>query len=103
MLDQDKYGRYVDQVQNLDITTIAVCHTPVIEGEFIDQAFARVRELPTLDPRPSGPAGSVRARPDHRRDLPATELTQFGLPAREEERLRVLAAWRTRDAPAEVS
>ena len=52
MLDPDKYGRYVDRVQNLDITTIAACHTPVIEGPFIEQAFARVRELPTLDPPP---------------------------------------------------
>ena len=39
----------LDPVQNLDITTIAACHTPVIEGEFIEQAFARIRELPTLD------------------------------------------------------
>jgi flavorubredoxin len=50
MLDHEKYGQYVDQVQNLDITTIAACHTPVIEGPYIEQAFARVREIPTLDP-----------------------------------------------------
>jgi flavorubredoxin len=49
MLDPVKYGRYVDRIQDLDITTIAACHTPVIEGEFIEKAFARVRELPTLD------------------------------------------------------
>jgi flavorubredoxin len=49
MLDHDKYGRYVDQTQNLDITTIAACHTPVIEGPYIEQAFARIRELPTID------------------------------------------------------
>lgn len=49
MLDTDKYGKYVDGVQNLDITTIASCHSPVIEGPFIEQAFARIRELPTLD------------------------------------------------------
>lgn len=49
MLDHDKYGRYVDQVQDLDITTIAACHTPVIEGPYIERAFARIRELPTLD------------------------------------------------------
>ena len=49
MLDVDKWGRYVDRVQDLDITTIAACHTPVIEGAFIEQAFARIRELPTLD------------------------------------------------------
>jgi flavorubredoxin len=49
MLDPEKWGRYVDQVQQLDITTIAACHTPVIEGDFIEQAFARIRELPGLD------------------------------------------------------
>ena len=40
------------RVQNLDITTIAACHTPVIEGPFIEQAFDRIRQLPTLDPPP---------------------------------------------------
>jgi hypothetical protein len=49
MLDIDKYGESVDRVQNLDITTIASCHSPVIEGPFIEQAFGRIRELPTLD------------------------------------------------------
>jgi flavorubredoxin len=49
MLDPVKYGRYVDGVQSLDIKTIAACHTPVIEGEYIEKAFARVREFPTLD------------------------------------------------------
>ncbi len=58
MLDTEKYGRYVDGVQNLDIKTIAGCHTPVIEGEFIERAFNRIRELPTLDP-PELPDQSV--------------------------------------------
>lgn len=49
MLDHDKFGRLVDQIQGLDITTIAACHTPVIEGPYIERAFARIRELPTLD------------------------------------------------------
>jgi flavorubredoxin len=50
MVDPDKYGAYVDGVQNLDITTIAACHSPVIEGDHIEKAFARVRELPSLPP-----------------------------------------------------
>jgi hypothetical protein len=58
MLDTDKYGRYVDRVQNLDITTIASGHSPVIEGKFIEQAFGRIRELPTLDP-PTLPDQSI--------------------------------------------
>ncbi len=52
MLDTEKYGRYVDITQNLDITTIAGCHTPVIEGEYIDKAFTRIRQLPSIDPPP---------------------------------------------------
>ena len=52
MVDPVKYGKYVDGVQNLDIKTIAACHTPVIEGEYIEQAFAQVRKLPTVEPPP---------------------------------------------------
>ena len=52
MVDPAEYSRYVDRSQSLDITTIAACHSPVIEGEFIDKAFARIRELPTIDPPP---------------------------------------------------
>jgi len=52
MLDHDKYGRYVDTVQGLDITTIAACHSPVIEGPYIQRAFDRIREFPLVDPPP---------------------------------------------------
>jgi hypothetical protein len=50
MLDPVKYGRYVDTVQNLDLTTVAACHSPVIEGPYIERAFNRVRQLPSIDP-----------------------------------------------------
>ena len=50
LVDEDKYGRYVDQVQRLDITTVAACHSPVIEGPFIERAFARIRQLPAIVP-----------------------------------------------------
>jgi flavorubredoxin len=50
LVDETKYGAYVDNVQSLDIKTVACCHSPVIEGEFIEQAFTRVRELPSLPP-----------------------------------------------------
>ena len=43
---------YLDNVQRLDITTIAACHTPVIEGPFIQRAFDRVREFPLVEPPP---------------------------------------------------
>jgi flavorubredoxin len=49
MIDPVKYGKYVDGVQNLDIKAVASCHSPVLEGEFIDKAFATVRRFPTLD------------------------------------------------------
>jgi len=49
MVDEKKYGAFVDRTQGLDIATIASCHSPVIEGPFIEQAFRRVRELPNLD------------------------------------------------------
>ena len=52
MLDHDKYGRYVDTVQRLDITTIAACHSPVIEGPFIEKAFDHVRAFPSVEPPP---------------------------------------------------
>jgi flavorubredoxin len=50
LVDEDKYGRYVDQVQRLDIATVAACHSPVIEGPFIERAFARIRQLPAIVP-----------------------------------------------------
>ena len=58
LVDETKYGRDVDRVQSLDIKTIAGCHTPAIEGPFIDRAFDRIRQLPSLDP-PQLPDQSV--------------------------------------------
>jgi flavorubredoxin len=52
LVDPVKYGQYVDRVQSLAITTIAGCHTPVIEGALIEQAFAHVRRLPETEPPP---------------------------------------------------
>jgi flavorubredoxin len=58
LVDEGKYGSYVDRVQSLDITTVASCHSPVIEGTLIERAFAHVRQLPALDP-PALPDQSV--------------------------------------------
>ena len=52
MVDHAKYGRHVDKVQGLDITTIAACHTPVIEGPYIQRAFDQIREFPLVEPPP---------------------------------------------------
>jgi flavorubredoxin len=50
MVDDAKFARSVDKVQGLAIKTVACCHSPVIEGRFIDLAFARIRQLPSLPP-----------------------------------------------------
>jgi flavorubredoxin len=52
MVDPKKYGAFVDSSQNLDITTIAGCHTPAIEGDFIGKAFDIIRGLPSTEPPP---------------------------------------------------
>jgi flavorubredoxin len=52
MVDHDKYGRFVDSVQALDITTIASCHSPVLEGPLIQQAFDHIRAFPSVTPPP---------------------------------------------------
>jgi flavorubredoxin len=52
LVDHDKFGRAVDGIQGLNITTIAGCHTPVIEGPFIERAFGIIRELPSVEPPP---------------------------------------------------
>jgi flavorubredoxin len=49
LTDPVKFGHHVDKAQGLDITTIAACHSPVIEGPYIAKAFERIRELPSLD------------------------------------------------------
>jgi flavorubredoxin len=52
MVDYDKFGKSVDAVQSLDIKTIAGCHTPVLEGALITQAFDTTRAFPTIAPPP---------------------------------------------------
>jgi hypothetical protein len=52
MVDPKKYGPYVDRVESLDITTIASCHSPVIEGPLTKKVFDHVRRLPEIDAPP---------------------------------------------------
>ncbi len=52
MVDPAKFGERVNLIQSLDITAIASCHSPVIEGPFIGQAFDTVRGLPSIQPPP---------------------------------------------------
>jgi hypothetical protein len=39
----------VDGIERLAIKTVAGCHTPVIEGPSIKQAFDLVRDLPSVE------------------------------------------------------
>jgi flavorubredoxin len=50
LVDDAKFQQHVDGVQNLGITTLASCHSPVLRGKQIDEAFAIVRALPSADP-----------------------------------------------------
>jgi len=52
LLDLDKFERHVDRVQNLDISVIAACHSPVIGTSHMTQAFDMIRRIPHLEPPP---------------------------------------------------
>ena len=67
--DPAKYNKIVDRVQNLDITTIAACHSPVIEGPYIDEGVRA--HPPAADARSARAAGPIGPRRDHRRHLAA--------------------------------
>jgi flavorubredoxin len=49
-LDQSKWETCVDAVRRLGATTMAGCHSPVLRGRRIDEAFDLIRQLPALDP-----------------------------------------------------
>lgn len=57
LLDQDKYERHVDRVQNLDIEVVAACHSPVIRRPQISAAFDMIRKIPQGEapPQPGQP------------------------------------------------
>jgi flavorubredoxin len=52
IVDPAKYAETVADVQNLDIELIAGCHTPIVDGPRIEQAFRMLRELPLQEPPP---------------------------------------------------
>jgi flavorubredoxin len=49
-IDQKKWDNCLDAVRRLGATTIAGCHTPVLRGRRVEQAFELLRQLPSLDP-----------------------------------------------------
>jgi flavorubredoxin len=51
-VDHAKFATTVDRLRRLDITAIAGCHTPAIEGEYIDNALQHIRCLPLVEPPP---------------------------------------------------
>jgi flavorubredoxin len=44
-LDDDRYGRHLDQLADLPVSVIASCHGPVLRGDAIDDAYAKVRAM----------------------------------------------------------
>ena len=50
LADDAKFQRHVDGIQRLGISTLASCHSPVLRGTRIDDAFGIVRTLATADP-----------------------------------------------------
>ena len=52
LVDPKKYAAYVDRVRALDITTIAACHSPVIEGPLIEHAFAHTVGMAGMEAPP---------------------------------------------------
>jgi ODP family beta lactamase len=47
LVDEAKFAKHVDRIQSLGATTIACCHSPVLRGQRIDDAFRIVRGFPT--------------------------------------------------------
>ncbi|MFC5950937.1 MBL fold metallo-hydrolase [Pseudonocardia lutea] len=49
-LDQSKWDRCVAAVQDLGVAVVAGCHTPVIRGPRVAEAFELTRRLPAVEP-----------------------------------------------------
>jgi flavorubredoxin len=49
LVDDKKFQKHVDRIQNLDIETVACCHSPVLRGDRIDEAFRIIRDLPNVE------------------------------------------------------
>jgi flavorubredoxin len=53
LVDERRYHATVDAVADLNMTTIASCHSPTITGDNVERAFAMLHELPTAPLAPS--------------------------------------------------
>jgi flavorubredoxin len=52
LLDAAKFEQHVDRSQSLELSAVAACHSPVIRGTQIDEAFNMIRKLPGMDEAP---------------------------------------------------
>lgn len=52
LVDGAKFAPWVDRIQGLGIETLAACHSPVLRGDRIDDAFRIIRGLPEADVPP---------------------------------------------------
>src|SRR5256714_1313405 len=52
LLDAAKFDAHVDRTADLNASTVASAHGPVMHDTMIKEAFELVRQLPTMEPRP---------------------------------------------------
>jgi hypothetical protein len=52
LVDADRFGAEVDRISKLGISTIISAHSPAITGDKVDNALAKLRELPTAECAP---------------------------------------------------
>ena len=52
IVDPERYAETVRQIEQLDVSLIVGCHTPVIDGSRVNDAFTMLRELPLIEPPP---------------------------------------------------
>jgi hypothetical protein len=61
LVDDTRFAAHVDRVRDLDMTTIASAHGPLIPGTSIDTAFTLVRDLPHVATPPLPDQGVLDA------------------------------------------
>jgi hypothetical protein len=54
LVDEDRFGASCRRIEDLDVRTIAGCHSPTITGDDVGRAFEMLRSLPsaTIPPQP---------------------------------------------------
>jgi flavorubredoxin len=53
LVDEDRFGSEVQRLSDLEISTIISAHSPVITGDKVEVALAKLREIPTAECPPA--------------------------------------------------